>query len=91
MIQSAQAAQAGFEEIKRFLSAHPQQDSSHQPLDSKGAVLATVHGDVHDIGKNIVKVILENYGFPVKLTWAEMYLPSGSYRRYGNTASGWSD
>ena len=65
MIQSAQAAQAGFEEIKRFLSAHPQQDSSHQPLDSKGIVLATVHGDVHDIGKNIVKVILENYGFPV--------------------------
>lgn len=65
MIQSAQAAQAGFEEIKRFLSARPQQDSSHQPLDSKGIVLATVHGDVHDIGKNIVKVILENYGFPV--------------------------
>ena len=28
-------------------------------------VLATVHGDVHDIGKNIVKVILENYGFEV--------------------------
>ena len=28
-------------------------------------MLATVHGDVHDIGKNIVKVILENYGYPV--------------------------
>ena len=33
--------------------------------DAFGIVLATVHGDVHDIGKNIVKVILENYGFPV--------------------------
>jgi len=28
-------------------------------------VLATVHGDIHDIGKNIVKVLLENYGFDV--------------------------
>lgn len=65
MIQSAQAAQAGFEEIKNFLAAHPNAAASEFSLSQKGIVLATVHGDVHDIGKNIVKVILENYGFPV--------------------------
>ena len=65
MIQSAQAAQAGFEEIKNFLANHPKADTPSLSLAQKGIVLATVHGDVHDIGKNIVKVILENYGFPV--------------------------
>lgn len=65
MIQSAQAAQSGFEEIKNYFSAHPKAKSSSQSLSEKGIVLATVHGDVHDIGKNIVKVILENYGYPV--------------------------
>ena len=65
MIQSAQAAQAGFEEIKNFLTNHPKADTPSLSLAQKGIVLATVHGDVHDIGKNIVKVILENYGFPV--------------------------
>lgn len=39
---------------------------SAEKSQSKGKiVIATVHGDVHDIGKNIVKVILENYGFNV--------------------------
>lgn len=65
MIQSAQAAQAGFEEIKNFLAAHPKAQGQSFTLEQRGIVLATVHGDVHDIGKNIVKVILENYGFPV--------------------------
>jgi 5-methyltetrahydrofolate--homocysteine methyltransferase len=65
MIQSAQAAQAGFEEIKNFLAAHPKSQGESFTLEQRGIVLATVHGDVHDIGKNIVKVILENYGFPV--------------------------
>ena len=65
MIQSAQAAQAGFEEIKNFLAAHPKAQGESFTLEQRGIVLATVHGDVHDIGKNIVKVILENYGFPV--------------------------
>ena len=65
MIQSAQAAQAGFAEIKEYLAAHPKTQGQSFTLAQKGIVLATVHGDVHDIGKNIVKVILENYGFPV--------------------------
>ena len=65
MIQSAQAAQAGFAEIKEYLAAHPKAQGQSFTLAQKGIVLATVHGDVHDIGKNIVKVILENYGFPV--------------------------
>lgn len=61
LIQSATAAQAGFEEIKKSLAA--KKDSADI---SKGRIiLATVKGDVHDIGKNIVKVILENYGYDV--------------------------
>ena len=40
--------------------------SGKQAATSKGRlVLATVHGDIHDIGKNIVKLLLENYGFEV--------------------------
>ena len=55
---SAQAAQADFQVIKESLAGAEQQ--------SKGKiVLATVKGDIHDIGKNIVKVLLENYGFTV--------------------------
>lgn len=61
LIQSATAAQAGFEEIKRVLSSQKNPASV-----SKGKiVLATVKGDIHDIGKNIVKVILENYGYDI--------------------------
>ncbi len=60
LLQSASAAQAAFEEIKAAVA------KNGQPGASKGLiVLATVKGDVHDIGKNIVKVILENYGFEV--------------------------
>lgn len=58
MMQSAQAAQAGFEVIKKTL------DASGEKGESLGdVVIATVKGDIHDIGKNIVKVIMENYGF----------------------------
>ncbi len=61
LIQSATAAQAGFEEIKKSLAAQKTDRSV-----SKGTiVLATVKGDIHDIGKNIVKVILENYGYAI--------------------------
>ena len=60
LIQAANAAQAAFEVIKAKLS------SGHQEPVSKGViVLATVKGDIHDIGKNIVKVLLENYGYTV--------------------------
>ena len=61
LIQAAGAAQAAFEVIREHLSAQP--GGQTQP---KGTiVLATVKGDIHDIGKNIVKVLLENYGYPV--------------------------
>ncbi len=61
LIQAAGAAQAAFEVIRERLSAQPRGQKG-----PKGAiVLATVKGDIHDIGKNIVKVLLENYGYPV--------------------------
>ena len=60
LLQAASAAQSAFDEIKTAIA---QRGGSGV---SKGRiVLATVKGDVHDIGKNIVKVILENYGFEV--------------------------
>ena len=60
LIMSAGAAQAAFEVIKEHLS------KTGAGGVSKGkVVLATVKGDIHDIGKNIVKVLLENYGFEV--------------------------
>jgi 5-methyltetrahydrofolate--homocysteine methyltransferase len=61
LIQAAGAAQAAFEVIREHLSARPGREE-----EPKGTiVLATVKGDIHDIGKNIVKVLLENYGYPV--------------------------
>ena len=55
---SAEAASAAFDEIKSRLSG--------SDGESRGEViLATVKGDIHDIGKNIVKVLLESYGFRV--------------------------
>lgn len=60
LLMSAEAAKSAFEKIKVFMS------SEGEKTDSKGIfVLATVHGDIHDIGKNIVKLLLENYGFKV--------------------------
>ena len=60
LIQSAGAAQAAFEVIRDTLA---QKDGGTV---SRGTVvLATVKGDIHDIGKNIVKVLLENYGYTV--------------------------
>lgn len=60
LLQAATAAQAAFEAIKARIAA------SGQAQGSKGKiVIATVKGDVHDIGKNIVRVILENYGYDV--------------------------
>lgn len=60
LLISAEAAKAAFEEIKAFVSL---QDVKMEKKCS--IVIATVHGDVHDIGKNIVKLLLENYGFDV--------------------------
>ena len=57
LLMSAEAAKASFGVIKSRMSAVAQNKC---PI-----VIATVKGDIHDIGKNIVKLLLENYGFPV--------------------------
>ncbi|WP_026836181.1 homocysteine S-methyltransferase family protein [Eubacterium xylanophilum] len=58
LLMSAEAAQAAFDVIKESMSG--------ESTESKGTViLATVKNDIHDIGKNIVKVMLENYGYEV--------------------------
>ncbi len=59
LLMSAEAAKSAFEVIKSTMT---QGDTkSEKPT----FVIATVHGDIHDIGKNIVKLLLENYGFNV--------------------------
>ncbi len=60
LLMSAEAAKAGFAAIKEYV------ESTGTKQEKKGTVvIATVKGDIHDIGKNIVKVLLENYGFDV--------------------------
>ncbi|MEG0688124.1 MAG: dihydropteroate synthase, partial [Hungatella sp.] len=60
LLMSAEAAKAAFEVIRERMSR------SGQTQVKKGKILlATVHGDIHDIGKNIVKVLLENYSYDV--------------------------
>lgn len=60
LLMSAEAAKAGFEAIKEYVT------STGVTQEKKGTiVIATVKGDIHDIGKNIVKVLLENYGYEV--------------------------
>lgn len=60
LLSAAQAAQAVFEEIKESLSGQ----GAEQVVKGK-LILATVQGDIHDIGKNIVKTVLQNYGYAV--------------------------
>ena len=61
LLMSAEAAKAAFEVIK----SHLQGGEENTKRSRLTIVIATVKGDVHDIGKNIVKVLLENYGFHV--------------------------
>lgn len=60
LILTADAAQAAFAVIKETM-----QQRNQAPVSKGKIVLATVKGDIHDIGKNIVKVLLENYGYTV--------------------------
>lgn len=61
LMQSAEAAKMGFEAINRHIAA-----TGNADYEKKGpVVIATVKGDVHDIGKNIVKTVMENYGYEV--------------------------
>lgn len=60
LLMSAEAASAGFDAVKEKIL------KSGESPEVKGKILlATVKGDIHDIGKNIVKVLLENYGYQV--------------------------
>ena len=58
LLMSAEAAKAAFDVLKESLQGQPQEVKGR-------IILATVKGDIHDIGKNIVKVMLENYGYEV--------------------------
>ncbi len=60
LISAASAAQSAFEVIRNAMS-----ESGAETVSRGTIVIATVKGDIHDIGKNIVKVLLENYGYKV--------------------------
>ncbi len=59
LLMSAEAAKSAFEQIKSAMA------QSKNEQDKGMVVIATVKGDIHDIGKNIVKLLLENYGYKV--------------------------
>ena len=59
LLMSAEAAKSAFEKIKESMSGEG------KTSDKATVIIATVKGDIHDIGKNIVKLLLENYGFNV--------------------------
>ncbi|MCD7871887.1 MAG: homocysteine S-methyltransferase family protein [Clostridiales bacterium] len=60
LLMSADSAKAAFDVIKEKMILSGTEEKSGNKI-----VVATVHGDIHDIGKNIVKVLLANYGFDV--------------------------
>ncbi|WIF95384.1 homocysteine S-methyltransferase family protein [Caminicella sporogenes] len=60
LIRSAETVKASFEAVKEKLIVEEKNKISKGKI-----ILATVKGDIHDIGKNIVKILLENYGFEV--------------------------
>ena len=60
LLSAAQAAQAVFEVIKASIAG-----KGGAPVKKGRLIIATVQGDIHDIGKNIVKTVLENYGYDV--------------------------
>lgn len=60
LLMSADSAKAAFDEIKAHMVI-----SGNAQVKGEKIIMATVEGDIHDIGKNIVKVLLANYGFDV--------------------------
>lgn len=60
LLMSAEAAKAAFYEVKAKI-----QEKGTTATNGRRLVIATVKGDIHDIGKNIVKLLLENYGYEV--------------------------
>lgn len=68
LMSSAEAVKAGFDEVKAYMAEHGDTQGSageNAQADERIIAVATVKGDIHDIGKNIVKMLLENYGFTV--------------------------
>ncbi|MCI9261793.1 homocysteine S-methyltransferase family protein [uncultured Adlercreutzia sp.] len=69
LMASAEAVKAGFDVIRAQQevadAAATSPDHAAPSPSNRAIVVATVEGDIHDIGKNIVKMLLENYGFPV--------------------------
>lgn len=80
LIQTASVAQAAFEVIKTTLI-----ERNAAPVSRGEIVLATVKGDIHDIGKNIVRVLLENYGYTVLAVPAGGRHCKGTRRKAGGT------
>ena len=62
LLMAAEAASAAFEAVRAALSSAP---AAPAPAPGRRVVIATVKGDIHDIGKNICRALLENYGFEV--------------------------
>ena len=58
LLRSAETARSAFDVLKKYLPKKSEESENK-------IILATVKGDVHDIGKNIVKVVLENYGYKI--------------------------
>ena len=84
LMASAEAAKAGFEVVR----AASEKDGA--PAGDKGTVVVcTVRGDIHDIGKNIVRMLLENYGFDVIDPRARRGARDGGRRRGGAGTCAW--
>ncbi len=62
LMASAEAVKAGFDVVKAHMGDG---EANEAPTNDRPVIMATVKGDIHDIGKNIVKMLLENYGFTV--------------------------
>ncbi len=63
LLMSAEAAASAFDEVKAAMASRPLQEDARKKCT---VVVATVKGDIHDIGKNIAKLLLESYGFTVR-------------------------
>ena len=65
LMASAEAVKAGFDLIRDHAQAAASALGTTNAAGDRAIIVATVQGDIHDIGKNIVKMLLENYGFTV--------------------------
>ena len=83
LIQSAETTKKAFEVVKQCFTA----DAGEE----KGPVVtATVEGDIHDIGKNIVKVVLESYGYRIIDLGKDVKIEKVAWKKYQPKAIGLS-